>query len=541
MWPSDYGLWLLGQCFRELNSTLADARLPTPRHEWVAGSRNQHVLEALSYDVDDQSCQLSDKLRLLNQRQLAAFNTITDAIRRSPANAHFFLQGPAGTGKTFLYETLCNLYRSEGHVVICVASSAIAAQLLPGGTTSHSRFKIPIVIDGNSTCSLSKQSAEAQLLRIAKLIIWDEVTLQNKHCFAAVDRTLRDIMSDDRLFGGIPVLLGGDFAQILPVVRKGKRADVVNACIQLWREWTSLTQLHLTLNMRVRETSFNNAEFAMWLSTLSYSPQLRGAIQLPPYIRHTADPEEFIRALYPQHLLAVPSPSLFVDRAILASKNDTVDLFNGRIGECTPGFGREYLAADKVEDVETGGIRSEPTSDFLQALAPSGFPAGRLHLKVGMPIMLIRNYYPKRGLCNGTRLIVTKLFSSCIKAKIMSKDPTTNGCEHVISRIDLSTSEDIWFTLRRRQLPVRVCYAMTINKSQGQTLSHVGVDLSTPVFSHGQLYVALSRVTDVRELIVLFPPLDQDQQRVRSQDVRCIQPKTDNIVYPEVLLAAPSS
>ena len=97
---------------------------------------------------------------------------------------------------------------------------------------------------------------------------------------------------------------------------------------------------------------------------------------------------------------------------------------------------------------------------------------------------------------------------------------------HFIPRIDCTSNEgDLPFKLFRRQLPIRLCFAMTINKSQGQTLHTVGVDLRTPVFTHGQLYVALSRVTDVGRLKVLLP---EENGR-----------KTINEVYEEVLLRPP--
>lgn len=102
-----------------------------------------------------------------------------------------------------------------------------------------------------------------------------------------------------------------------------------------------------------------------------------------------------------------------------------------------------------------------------------------------MSIMLLRNYYPKLGLCNGTRLTIAKLFTHCIKATVISRDPKFNGVEHVISRITVTSNEGLSFTIIRKQLPVRPCYAMTINKSRGQILQCMGVDLSTPVFSHG--------------------------------------------------------
>jgi ATP-dependent DNA helicase PIF1 len=109
----------------------------------------------------------------------------------------------------------------------------------------------------------------------------------------------------------------------------------------------------------------------------------------------------------------------------------------------------------------------------------------------------------------------------CIEAKILGGE--FDGEPKVIPRIQLlSTEGDLPFTLMRRQLPIRLCFAMTFNKSQGQSLDVVGVDLRSDLFTHGQLYAALSRVTDVAGLMVL--------QRDETP------PQTDNIVYREVLL-----
>ena len=106
--------------------------------------------------------------------------------------------------------------------------------LLPGGRTSHSRFMIPLAITDTSTCNIVSNSPLGELLTKTDLIIWDEVLMQHKYCFEAVSRSLNNIRGtgDDSLFGNIPVVLGGDFAQILPVVRRGNRAQTVAACIQ---------------------------------------------------------------------------------------------------------------------------------------------------------------------------------------------------------------------------------------------------------------------------------------------------------------------
>ena len=112
-------------------------------------------------------------------------------------------------------------------IVLCVASSGIAALLLPGGRTSHSMFKIPLNSNDTSFCTFRKQDMRADLLRETSLIIWDEVPMQNRFDPETVDRTLRDIRNLDKPFGGITVIFGGDFRQILPVILKGSRSQIV--------------------------------------------------------------------------------------------------------------------------------------------------------------------------------------------------------------------------------------------------------------------------------------------------------------------------
>jgi hypothetical protein len=146
-------------------------------------------------------------------------------------------------------------------------------------------------------------------------------------------------------------------------------------------------------------------------------------------------------------------------------------------------------------------------------------PPSILNLKVGAPIMLLRNLDLLEGLCNGTRLVVRKITKHIIYAHILAGDYKGKG--YLIPRIELHSLEgELPFILCCQQFPVCLCFAMTVNKSQGQSLLVVGIDLQFLAFSHGQLYVALSRVTDVRNLMVLLPEN---------------QSTTANIVYPEVL------
>lgn len=149
---------------RQTERSVTELHLPLYQHTWETISRNQLITTELDYDPIEQATLRDQRYVQLNTQQQQAYNIIVQAIATDPQRAYFFLQGAGGTGKTFFYRTLCNHFRAQGKIVLCVASSGIAAELLPGGQTSHSRFQIPLVLNENSTTMMTGGSNAAELI-----------------------------------------------------------------------------------------------------------------------------------------------------------------------------------------------------------------------------------------------------------------------------------------------------------------------------------------------------------------------------------------
>ncbi|KAF1872414.1 hypothetical protein Lal_00016712, partial [Lupinus albus] len=357
----------------------------------------------------------------------------------------FFLYGYGGTGKTHMWRTLTYALRSQKQIVLTVASSGIASLLSPGGRTTHSKFKIPVPSLENSICNIHQGLELARLLKQTKLIIWDEAPMSHKFCFEALDKSLGDIMgtisNDSIIFGGKFVVFCGDFRQILPVIPRGCRSDIVHATINSSYLWHHCRILNLTKNMRLKndDNATKIREFSEWILKVGdgkLSEPNDGCVEvdIPEelLILHFDNPiEAIVSSTYPDLHLHYNDEQFLQRRAILvvefgslqlASTIDIVDQINEYVLSIILGEEKDYLSSDSVNMSDVNDIKTVNilTTKFLNRLSTSGLPNHKIKLKVGTPIMLLRNLDQSKGLCNGTRLIVTKMANHVLEAKIMS-------------------------------------------------------------------------------------------------------------------------
>ena len=344
--------------------------------------------------------------------------------------------------------------------------------------------------------------------------------MTNKLAFEALDCTLRDLTGKDQPMGGMCMLLCGDFRQILPVIQGGTRGNIVDSCLKKSFLWDHVVVKHLHTNMRVHlHVDEAAGEFAGQLLAIGdgkypidTAPDI---IQLPENIGTFAcSVDKLVTKVYPNLLSNFRNMTWLSDRCILAPLNQTTRTINDTLVAQLPGESVEYRSLDSVLD-ESQAVHFP--IEFLNSLEVSGFPSHILSLKLSASIIILWSLDPPK-VTNGTRCVcvITKLSANTIEAKI--SHGRYAGHDIIIPRIPLiSSNSTLPFEFRRLQFPVALCLAIIINKSQRQTFKAV-VYFTNESFTHGMLYVALSRVGSPNFLTLL----------VREDR------KTRNVVYNEV-------
>lgn len=311
----------------------------------------------------------------MNSDQRQIYDLIINAFAANKQEL-VFVYGHGGTGKTFLWKTIISALRSEGNIVLAVASSGIAYLLLPAGRTAHSRFKLPPELTEETLCKVKKNTHLGKLLVDTDLIIWDEAPMNDRRCFEALDRTLRDLLNSPQvLFGGKSIILGGDFRQTLPVKKGAPKMELMASSIENSYLWPYFRLLTLKQNMRLLRPNLSEEEkdaassFGSWLldigngtigDAIAEDEKDASWIHIPAKYSIEDDDQgllNLIQFIYDQPTLHTPSAITLQQKAIVCPKNETADVINSKVLSMVEGDTTTYASYDVA--IPTGNTGAE--------------------------------------------------------------------------------------------------------------------------------------------------------------------------------------
>jgi hypothetical protein len=534
----------LQSLFIENNKSLSDYSLPEPNEYPTEIER-----EKMKYNENEQS----NLFHLLNRQipntdeQESIFQLIKTCIDEDKSGK-YFIQGQGGCGKTMLAKKILSYTRSQGKIALGCASTGLAATIYDDFYTAHDLFCFPVVEEGEEDeseppyCQFETKKGRKALLDEAKVIIWDEMVSNCRDIYEAAYEAMNGFRGK--------ILIGmGDWRQTLPIVPHGRYEEIRNACMKSSHLWNQFDILMLTRNMRLQSLSPSNAEiqqqYAQMILTIgegrpnhinidylmdeeNKQKQLYGLLSIPYYISTndllSNDNLGIILAkewLYPDGFENV------LTSTILAATNQRVDEWNEIVQLLNPSPLYTIFSNDTLSEVDDphGYLKGMLTTSVLNTMNHNSVPPHKLNLKVNDICLITRNLSKRYGLANNTRVRILEISpqQTAIRIQTIGNSPKSATIPRIRFKFRLPFSSS--FQMTRIQFPLRLAYCMTYNKSQGQTLDKVLLDITSPPFAHGHLYVALSRVTNSKNIRIICLE-NQIYQNV---------PIVWNTVYPDLL------
>jgi len=401
----------------------------------------------------------------LSNEQSDVFNLL------ETTNDNYYITGKAGTGKSVLLQYFVE---NSGKRVVVVAPTGVAA-LNVGGQTIHSFFRMPFDIDFDD---IRVDYKLREILRNIDTVVIDEVSMVRVDLMEGISKKLQIARKNDEPFGGIQMVMFGDLYQLPPVVTDG----------ELDRYFKHNFGGYYFFNAQ----SIKDSGLKIYELNIIFRQKDHEFKRILNSIRNGVLKESDMKILN-QRLRAEKPDSGYIT---LAGHNATVSSINHKMLSSLPGDEKTYEA------------------EIWGSITESSFPTDKkLKLKVGAQVMMLKNDNQKpRRWANGTLGVITKLNKDVVKVSI-------DGVEHTVSpatwdKIQYDYNPDERELSKEtvssfKQLPIRLAWAITIHKSQGQTYQSVAVNLSDGAFAHGQTYVALSRCVSL-EGLYLDAPIKRD-------------------------------
>lgn len=400
---------------------------------------------------------------------------ILETLEQTAGN--YFLSGQAGTGKSLVLREFVE--NTDKEVVVCAPTGLAAAHV--DGVTIHSLFHLPVVehfIDWNP---MPHKETDDVLARVDAIVI-DEASMVRADMLDAIDRRLQMAREESRPFGDTQIIMIGDLLQLPPVVTPESRGPIQQRYASEYFfeadvcQATEFTTIALTEVIRQSD------------------PEFIGALKRARIGQIGAQDLELMnqRVVGSVPVTEAPTP-------VLATKNVTVNAHNERGLESLPGKPRTYYREWRGKD---------------GAKAPEDAPCDRrIELKPGCPVLFVRND-PELGVNNGTTGVVTEVNADEVVVKTKHGELEVEPIkwpvqEYVVN--EKSGAVELRELGEFLQLPLRLGFAMTVHRAQGQTYDQATVDFAEGrPFASGQGYVAVSRVRSLEGLSLTKPLVASD-------------------------------
>lgn len=361
-------------------------------------------------------------------------------------NKSVFINGVPGSGKSFVLQYIIKLLENKNIEYVLTASTGTAAVNI-GGQTLHSFIGLtPFIKNFDEHIKEIKNKRKDILYKILKLqcLIIEEISMIDNVLFDGISCIFQNIKNNDKPFGGIQLILVGDFYQLKPVE---------NDYAFLSNVWNKIQMNNMYLNMMIRQK--DDEEFRNILMQIRTGNLTKDTYKKLKELKNTQ---------FPEHIIPTK----------LFPKNKEVDKINQ---ESIIKLNKPFkIYNPKYKDVKEN-------NDYI------------IKLCLGAQIMITRNINIDSKIVNGTRGIVKQLFHDYIIITLF--DGTDIEISYVYDYINKEKTKWIYF------LPIKLAYALSIHKSQGSTLDAIEVDLGKNIFAQGQSYVALSRARNLKSIRII--------------------------------------